>query len=153
MKKSKKLKGMTLIEIIVALAIFAMMGAILVTVGMTSTKMNRAATGLKDKMVEQSPYAANQKTQYQVYNEEDGVYEDAELTGEDVVIKVSLNSKTVEVTGKKYCTEELTKPEGMTAEEEEAYYKKPNTGLNFKFIDVERVETTTPEEDAEGDGT
>ncbi len=72
MKKSKKLKGMTLIEIIVALAIFAMLGALLVTVGMTSTKTNRAATGLKEKMVDQSPYAANQKTKKQVYDESTG---------------------------------------------------------------------------------
>ncbi len=145
MKKSKKLKGMTLIEIIVALAIFAMLGALLVTVGMTSTKTNRAATGLKEKMVDQSPYAANQKTKKQVYDESTGTYTDVDLVSEDVVIKVSLNSKTVEVAGKKYCTEQITKPEGMTAEEEEAYNNRPNAGLNFKFIDVERVDPATPE--------
>lgn len=68
MKKTKKLKGMTLVEIIIAIAVFAVLGVILITAGTTIDNLTRATTNLKDKLVTQSPYAANQRVQYEDSN-------------------------------------------------------------------------------------
>jgi prepilin-type N-terminal cleavage/methylation domain-containing protein len=60
MKKNRKsLKGMTLIEMIISLAIFAVMSLVLLTIGQVVDKSMRASTNLKEKLVQQSPLAAN----------------------------------------------------------------------------------------------
>ena len=86
MKKKKSLKGMTLFEIIIALAVFGMMGLVLVTIGATVDNMTKATTGLKSKISVQSPYAANQKI---VYGKNvDGT--DKTLTENDITIDVKV---------------------------------------------------------------
>ena len=61
-KTGKKLKGMTLIEMIISLAIFAIMSLVLLTIGQVVDKQMRATTNLKEKVVQQSPLAANRVT-------------------------------------------------------------------------------------------
>lgn len=61
-KTNKKLKGMTLIEMIISLAIFAVMSLVLLTIGQVVDKQMRATTNLKEKVVQQSPLAANRVT-------------------------------------------------------------------------------------------
>ncbi len=61
-KNGKKLKGMTLIEMIISLAIFAIMSLVLLTIGQVVDKQMRATTNLKEKVVQQSPIAANRVT-------------------------------------------------------------------------------------------
>lgn len=59
MKIKKNLKGMTLYEMIIAIAIFAIMTGILVGVGNHIDKTNRTTRNLKSRIVRESPYAAN----------------------------------------------------------------------------------------------
>ena len=58
-KKMKSHKGMTLIEMIISLAIFAIMCGILVGVGIHIDQTSRATNNLKNKVAVQSPIAAN----------------------------------------------------------------------------------------------
>ena len=50
MRKRKKYKGMTLIEILIALAIFAMLGSLLVLAGIQIDNTMKASNKLKKKM-------------------------------------------------------------------------------------------------------
>lgn len=86
MRKNKNFKGMTLVEIIIALAVFAVLGVILITAGTTVDNLTRATTNLKGKLVEQSPYAANQRTVYGT--NDDGT--DKVLTGEQLASKINV---------------------------------------------------------------
>lgn len=67
----KNLKGMTLVEIIVAMAIFAMLGVILVTLGSNVDISTRSANRLNKRVAIQAPYAASQDTEYS-YETKDG---------------------------------------------------------------------------------
>lgn len=62
--KKKTLKGMTLMEVIIAIAVFAVFGVILVTAGTTIDNLTKATTNLKKKVTMQSPYAANHLHSY-----------------------------------------------------------------------------------------
>lgn len=61
MKKfMKKLRGMTLVEIIVALAVFAMLSLVLVTMGNAAEKHSRAARSLNSRVAVEGPIAEAQ---------------------------------------------------------------------------------------------
>lgn len=62
--KKKKLKGMSLIEIIISLAVMALLSVILLTVGTTIGNTSKATNKLKNKIVQESPYAANRVKGY-----------------------------------------------------------------------------------------
>lgn len=62
MKKfMKKLRGMTLVEIIISLAVLAMLSLILVTLGSAAEKHSRAARSLNDRVAVEGPIAEAQK--------------------------------------------------------------------------------------------
>ena len=61
-KLNKKLKGMTLVEIIVSLAIFAMFALILVMLGNSVEKNSREANKLNKKVAVNGPVAEMQNT-------------------------------------------------------------------------------------------
>ena len=107
MKIKKKYKGMTLIEIIIALAIFAMLGSLLVLAGVQIDKTMKASNKLNKKMLVEAPYAANQLEKYNVNGT------DVFFATEPVIINVDVDGKTVSINGIKRDTEELIKPEGM----------------------------------------
>lgn len=66
MKKSKKnLKGMTLIEIIVSMAVLAVMAGVLLTVGQVVDSTTRSSTNLKAKVNAEAPYAAHRVNMYE----------------------------------------------------------------------------------------
>ena len=62
-KKSLNLKGMTLYEMIISIAIFAIMAGVLIGVGAHIDNTTRATNNLKSKIAAESPYAANKITQ------------------------------------------------------------------------------------------
>lgn len=68
MKRKKTKKGMTLIEIIISLAIFSMLGVVLVQAGTLVDRTNKATSRLNKKVNAQSPYAASQNTEYHQYD-------------------------------------------------------------------------------------
>ena len=68
--KRKNFKGMTLVEIIVALAIFAMLGLVLATLGMN---VDSTTNRLNKRVAIQAPYAASQDTEFNYdVTDEDG---------------------------------------------------------------------------------
>lgn len=96
--KKKKLKGMSLVEIIISLAVMAIMGILLITLGTTIDSTTRATNKLKSKIVQQSPYAAARATSAYVYDDDGKVILDSDgkavmtnLAPEDLTISVSIN--------------------------------------------------------------
>ena len=61
-KVKKNLKGMTLYEMIISIAVFALMAGVLVGVGTHVDRTTRAANNMKNKLVQETPYAANKIT-------------------------------------------------------------------------------------------
>lgn len=101
MKAKKSLKGMTLIEVIIAMAVFAMLGVILINVGTSVDKTTRATNDLKKKLVVETPYAASYSKTYYV-KDENNQYVIDESTGDpitgnidntniDITVKVDKN--------------------------------------------------------------
>ena len=76
--KKKKLKGMSLVEIIISLAVMAIMGILLITLGTTIDSTTRATNKLKSKIVQQSPYAAARATSAYVYDDDGKVILDSD---------------------------------------------------------------------------
>jgi len=135
MRKRKKYKGMTLIEILIALAIFAMLGSLLVLAGIQIDNTMKASNKLKKKMLVEAPYAANQLEKYNVNGT------DVYFATESVTINVEYKGESVDIQGIRRDTEELVKPTGMDATAEAKYYKQANSRLNFKSIEIEGVVT------------
>jgi prepilin-type N-terminal cleavage/methylation domain-containing protein len=108
-KISKKLKGMTLIEIIISIAVFAVMGLMLVTAATSINQHTKSANKLNKKVAVQGPIA---EAQYK---------NDAYLVDDDVTIKVN---GSIEIKGKAYSVVDPTAPTDDEA----------NSGLNFQFI-------------------
>jgi prepilin-type N-terminal cleavage/methylation domain-containing protein len=173
MKKSKKkLKGMTLIEMIISIFIFAIMGGLLILIGTHIDATSKAANNLKNKVVVESPYAANHYKTIGVG--EDG--KDIDLPSQDMDIKVKIKESgtywtyeltdesdptswdyvehsygdagyvEVDMKARKYQTETLV-TDGMTTEQINDMRKRSNGKLNLDFFDVlpaEEPEEATP---------
>ena len=164
MKKSKKkLKGMTLIEMIISIFIFAIMGGLLILVGTHIDATSKATNNLKNKIVEESPYAANHYTQ----NGVDADGKPKTLKSEEMDIKIKINASgtywkydedkkeyvehpygesgsiVVDLKADKYSTEELV-TDGMTDEQIADMRKRANGKLNLDFFDIKPAEEVTP---------
>ena len=64
MKKNKKsLKGMTLVEVLVSLAVFAMLSGVLLGYGAYVDKTSKATRTMKNKVVEEAHYASARQKQ------------------------------------------------------------------------------------------
>lgn len=167
MKKSKKkLKGMTLIEMIISIFIFALMGGVLVLVGTSIDKQTKASNRLRDKIVEESPYAANHIDE--VYDSDGNKYN---LSSEEIDIVVwqdtysnnyrkyewvdpsdhskgkkentypinSSNSK-VEMKADKYHTQDVLvngKSATKSAAQKQEIQNGVNSGLDLEFFDIQ----------------
>lgn len=137
MKKGKKtLKGMTLIEMIISIAVLAMLCVILAMVGQNIDATARATNTLKDKVSKESPYAANGVAKF---NGNAGEVEFATQTGTMVVRvpgsygDVSDPSVTFNIT--RYDTEQIVL-DGKSAKERNAIQNGPNGGLNLRFYQI-----------------
>ncbi|HNZ99702.1 prepilin-type N-terminal cleavage/methylation domain-containing protein [Ruminococcus sp.] len=159
MKKSKKkLKGMTLIEMIISIAIFAIMGGLLVLLGTHIDNTTKATNKLKNKIVEESPYAANHqkvgvdkdgntinlsstpititveqdevagKYYYRAFNAAKGEYELVEGSYQ--------KTDKVELSCDKYATEDVVTAGMTTDAEKQAYRRGANGELNLEFVDI-----------------
>ena len=147
MKKSKKsLKGMTLVEMIISIAIFAIMGGLLVLVGTHIDSTNRATNVLKSKISTESPYAANKKTGYR---NKDGV--DKVLAPSDMAIDISIteigDTASVTLEAEKFNTRDIVE-DGLDDTDKTAIRNKANGGLNFQFV---RFKSTDEEVDPESE--
>ncbi|MBR5682466.1 MAG: prepilin-type N-terminal cleavage/methylation domain-containing protein [Ruminococcus sp.] len=147
MKKGKKvLKGMTLIEMIITIAVLAMLCVILAMVGQNIDATTRATNNLKDKVVKESPYAANAVNHYN-----DHAGNNVELASEAGTVVVRINGSfefdgisypdpSVNIGVERYNTEEIVL-DGRSVQERKVIQEGPNSGINFKFI---RFTTSAP---------
>ena len=156
-KRNKKVKGMTLVEMIISIAIFAMMGGLLILVGTHIDAKNKATNDMKLKISKESPYAANGVVNYG---------SGKSLTPVDVDITVSISGKgdyylakdkndqskgadkksydnpTITMKGNKYNTEDVY-IDGRTAKQINDAKKSPDGNLNLQFIQIQTTVTTT----------
>lgn len=138
-KVKKKLKGMTLIEMIISIAVFAALCGILVMVGTHIDAQSRATNNLKDKIVKQSPYAANRVMEYV---DKDG--NKVQFSTKDITIDIKYDSKNVEIKAKKFETESVVL-DGRSAKSQENIKNGFNNGLNLDYIRLDSEIPTTTE--------
>ncbi|WP_294751855.1 prepilin-type N-terminal cleavage/methylation domain-containing protein [uncultured Ruminococcus sp.] len=141
MKKGKKtVKGMTLIEMIISIAVLAMLCVILAMVGQNIDATARATNTLKDKVSKESPYAANGVAKF---NGNAGEVEFATQTG-TMVVRVPGNysfndvpypDPSVNFNIARYDTEQIVL-DGKSAKERNAIQNGPNGGLNLRFYQI-----------------
>lgn len=125
----KKLKGMTLVEVVIAIAVFAIMGALLVTAANLINVHLKSTNQLNAKVAEQGPIAEAQ------YNGTGVAYA---VAGGTTQIEVKYGgSKEIKLNGQAYSLrDEVNDPVNEDI---------PNDGLNFKFIrDIQPEPTTVP---------
>jgi len=140
--KKKTLKGMTLYEMIISIAIFAIMVGVLCGVAAHINRTTRATNNLKNKLVTESTYAANK-------NVTDDLKNPANNSVKDVKITVECGGSTVDINAKKYNTEyyyagsaaDMIDVEGDADKEAEAA-ATPNGNLNLEFVVIEPKSTT-----------
>lgn len=124
MKKKKKLKGMTLIEIIVSIAVFAMISLILVILGTSVNAQRRSARKVNEKVAFQGPIAEAQ-------NDENSLLMDDEY--EITVGKVGSASTVTVVKGKLYSAQ------GYILDEDGNKVADPEAEkANLKFIEIQK---------------
>ena len=165
MKKSKKkLKGMTLIEMIISIFIFALMGGVLVLVGTSIDKQTKASNRLRDKIVEESPYAANHLDEvtkpdgnkYQLSSEEidivvwqdtyQGNYKKYELIDPNDQSKgkkentypITVSNSKVEMKADKYHTQDIVL-DGKSAAQKQEIQNGVNSGLDLEFFEIQAL--------------
>ncbi|MBQ8181300.1 MAG: type II secretion system protein [Ruminococcus sp.] len=124
MKKKKKLKGMTLVEIIVAIAVFAAVSLILVMLGTAVDAQQRSARRVNKKVAVQGPIAeAQNDTNALLLNDEFDI----------VVAKKDSPESKVTVKGKLYSTQEFTiDDDGNKVADPDA------DEANLKFIEIQK---------------
>jgi prepilin-type N-terminal cleavage/methylation domain-containing protein len=114
MKKNKKLKGMTLYEMIIAIAIFAVMAGVLIGVGTHIDNTAKSTSDLKNKIVAESPYAANKiKTNKET---------NAQLASEDITVNVRVTRQS----GNAFIEDEADPSKAKTIS-----YNESNTNISF----------------------
>ena len=147
MKKGKKtVKGMTLIEMIISIAVLAMLCVILAMVGQNIDATARATNNLKDKIAKEAPYAANEVTSPNTREGHPAV-EFATQTG-TMVVRVpgnynGVDNPSVNFDITVYDTEQIVL-DGKSAKERESIQNGPNGGLNLRFYQI--VTTTAAAE-------
>lgn len=116
MKKfMKKLRGMTLVEIIVALAVFAMLSIVLVTLGSSAEKHSREARSLNSRVAVEGPIAEAQNGN------------ESYLADNAYQIKVAKGQKTTDAAGNQV----LVMPsKGFVSIEGTLCYVNPELGTN-----------------------
>lgn len=158
MKKSKKnLKGMTLIEIIVSLAILAIMSAVLLTIGQVVDATTRSSTNLKAKVNAEAPYAAHRVNHY---DSESNPGTTVPLPTTNIQVQVQLQCPAgqyhdvdsgqtttfpanpgVTVNGYRCNTEDYYKSL-LTPDQQAAYPNQANSNLNLEYVFISP--TTAP---------
>lgn len=140
-KKSHKKRGMTLVEVIISIAVMAVLALLLTTIGVTIDNYRRDTKARNDKIAVEGPAAESRDTK----DSGRGKLIDKEfkidvqkvkiVKEEDGTISKSSDGPKVEVTGKLYSTsDELTETGEVNADGKKIYSGK--TKGHFKFIDI-----------------
>ena len=140
-KAKKKVKGMTLIEMIITIMIFTLMCGVLVMIGTHIDSVTKSTNTIKDKIVKQSPYAANGNTTYIGTDNapHDLPTSDIDITiswdgvASDGAVHDGFNAFNIEFEAKRYRTEDIVL-DGRTEKSKEYIQNGPNAGINLDFI-------------------
>lgn len=128
-KNKKKLRGMTLIEVIIAIVIFALLGMVLMGVGNATDAQRRAAIKTNNKVSEEGPLAEAQSDS------------NAILIDRDFKIKISkTGGSPVEISGRLYSIEDPLVDEygNIVVDADGNVVPDPNNDPgHFKFIEVD----------------
>lgn len=123
-KNKKKLRGMTLVEVVIAIVIFASLSLVLVVVGNSIEAHQRAARKLNNKVAVQGPIAEAQNKQSALL-----VNDDYEITVE----KSGDSSASVVVKGKLYSVEPFSVDDAGNQIPDPT-----SEGGNLRFIEIEK---------------
>ncbi|NLT09238.1 MAG: prepilin-type N-terminal cleavage/methylation domain-containing protein [Ruminococcus sp.] len=131
MKKSKKkLRGMTLVEVIIAILVFALLGMVLMGVGNATDAHQRSARKYNQKVNDEGPIAEAQHDA------------NAILINKDYEIEVGQSGgKTVKVSGKMYSVEKpkLDDSGNIVYDSNGNVVPDPdNDSGHFKFIEIQK---------------
>ncbi len=116
--KKKKLKGMTLIEIIISLFIFSLMALMMVRIATVCTNLTRNANHVNKKVTVQAPLAEIQNT--------DGTL--TQQVDDNMKITVSIGGHSVNVTGAQYSTAQATVGNN---------FANTNANINLEFVKID----------------
>lgn len=132
MKKTKKsLKGMTLYEMIISIAIFAIMCLILVGVGVHIDRTTKATNNMKSKLTTESQFAANKIVQPDFIKSEVTITVDC--GGSKVDLKADKYNTETAFTGDKDKNVDDVADPVKAAEAENQY----NGNLNLEFVKIQ----------------
>lgn len=128
-KKSRRKRGMTLVEVIISIAVMAVLALLLTTVGVTIDNYRKDTKARNDKIAIEGPAAESRDM---------AASGRGKLINENFTITVKRSGgSSVDVTGKLYSTsDELTDTGATNAIGEHIY--SGNTNYHFKFIDVRK---------------
>lgn len=142
-KVQKNLKGMTLYEMIISIAVFAIMAGVLIGVGTHVDRTTRAANGMKSKIVKEAPFAANRIAKNtsgdDMFKSEDlemtftciGSYSYIDHTTKS---NTTVNNPSCTLNLKKYDTSAAVTGDKDTPIDPESDY---NANINFQFLEVQ----------------
>lgn len=129
-KKSRKKRGMTLVEVIISIAVMAVLALLLTTVGVTIDNYRKDTKARNEKIALEGPSAELQSRDTPTSSNMGKQIDD------DFKITVSGSGNTVEVNGKLYSTsDELT--DTGTVDSDNVPIYDGNTKGHFKFVYIE----------------
>ncbi|MDE6835052.1 MAG: type II secretion system GspH family protein [Ruminococcus sp.] len=127
-KLRHKKRGMTLVEVIISIAVMAILALLLTTIGVTVDTYRKDTKARNDKIAVEGPAAESRDKEK---NNGRGKLIDEEFK---ITVKKS-GGMPVEVTGKLYSTSDELTDTGTTDSDGEKIYSG-NTKGHFKFIDI-----------------
>ncbi len=128
-KAKKKVKGMTLIECIIAMMVAGIAGLVMCEVGSVTCRLMRNTNHVNNKTNVEAPTAKVQDSK---------TLNDSGVTGEDQTIVVSCGGKTASVQVQKYSTESLV-PKNDDGSVQEKYQVNANGDIEFYVIETTPV--------------
>lgn len=129
-KKSRKKRGMTLVEVIISIAVMAVLALLLTTVGVTIDNYRKDTKARNEKIALEGPSAELQSRDTPTSSNMGKQIDD------DFKITVSGSGNTVDISGKLYSTsDELT--DTGTVDSENVPIYAGNTNGHFKFVYIE----------------
>lgn len=126
-KKSRRKRGMTLVEVIISIAIMAVLALLLTTIGVTIDNYRKDTRARNTKIAVEGPAAETHDTKASGRGK---------LIDKDVTINVSRvgSGTSVEVKGRLYSTSDELTDTGTKDDDDKSIYSGNIKG-HFKFID------------------
>lgn len=129
-KKSRKKRGMTLVEVIISIAVMAVLALLLTTIGVTIDNYRKDTKARNQQIAVESPIAEVQDRNRGIASSGKG-----NLVNDDFNIRVSAGGNSVDVKGKLYSTNDSLTDTGATDTDGEPIYSG-DISKHFKFVYV-----------------